>query len=76
MCHLSGICEVVVRHLREQVMHNVGADVVVDLVEHAKVPVDGGQPAAQVGPLLRARRRAASSSTALSRYAAAPAAVL
>ncbi len=55
MCHLSGICEVVVRHLREQVVHNVGADVVVDLVEDSVIPVNGGQSSPEVAPLLQAR---------------------
>ena len=41
--------------LREQVVQHVRADVVVDLVEHAKVAVDRGQTAAQVAPLLRGR---------------------
>ncbi len=39
-------------HLWEQMVHHVGANVVVDLVEHAIVAVDGGQPATQVAPLL------------------------
>ena len=43
------------RDLREQVVQHVRADVVVDLVEDAKVAIDGGQAAAQVAPLLRAR---------------------
>ena len=53
--HLGGLLQVVVRDLREQVVQHVRADVVVDLVEDAKVAVDGGQAAAQVAPLLRIR---------------------
>ena len=41
-------------HLGEQVVHNVGADVVVDLVEDAVVPVDGRQATPEVAPLLHA----------------------
>lgn len=41
-------------HLGEQVVHHVGADVVVDLVEDAVVAVNGGQAAAEVAPLLAA----------------------
>jgi hypothetical protein len=38
--------------LPHQVVHHVCADVVVDLVEDAVVPVQGGQATAQVAPLL------------------------
>ena len=51
--HLCGLCEVVVRHLGEQMVHYVGPNVVVDLVEDAVVPVDGGQASPEVAPLLR-----------------------
>jgi hypothetical protein len=44
----------VVGDLGEQVVHHVGANVVVDLVEDAVVAVNGGQAAAQVAPLLAA----------------------
>ena len=50
--HLRGLCEVVVGHLWEQVVHNMGADVMVDLVEDAIVPVNGGQSTPEVAPLL------------------------
>lgn len=40
------------RNLGEQVVHDVGADVVVNLVEDAVVAVNRGQAAPQVGPLL------------------------
>ena len=39
-------------HLWEEVVHDVGADVVVDLVEDAVVSVNGRQPPAEVAPLL------------------------
>ena len=52
--HLGGLREVVVGHLWEEVVDNVGANVVVDLVEDAIVPVNGRQPAAEVAPLLHA----------------------
>ena len=55
--YLSGLCKIVVGHLGEQVVHNVGADVVVDLVEDAIVPVDGGQASPEVAPLLHAHSR-------------------
>jgi hypothetical protein len=38
--------------LREQMVHDVGANVVVDLVEDAVVTVQGGEASTQVGPLL------------------------
>jgi hypothetical protein len=44
----------VVRDLREEVMNDVGADVVVDVVDPAVVPVHRGEAAAQVAPLLAA----------------------
>ena len=50
--HLCGLCEVVVGHLREQVVHYMGADVVVNLVEDAVVTVNGGQAPPEVAPLL------------------------
>lgn len=40
-------------HLGEQVVNHMGANVMVDLVEDAEVPVQGGQAPAQVAPLLR-----------------------
>jgi hypothetical protein len=43
-----------VRDLREEVMNDVGADVVVDVVDPAVVPVHRGEAAAQVAPLLAA----------------------
>ena len=42
------------RDLREEVVDNMGTDVVVDLVDPAVVPVHRRQPAAQVAPLLAA----------------------
>lgn len=62
--HLGGLCEVVVGHLREEVVHDVGADVVVDLVEDAVVPVNGRQPPAEVAPLLHAIELASDTKTA------------
>ena len=50
--HLCGLCEVVVWHLWEQVVHNMGANVMVDLVEDAIVAVDGGEAPPKVAPLL------------------------
>jgi len=44
----------VVRDLREEVMDDMGADVVVDLVDPAVVSVHRRQAAAQVAPLLAA----------------------
>ena len=43
-------------HLGKEVVHHVGANVVVDLVEDAVVAVNGGQAAAEVRPLLRTGR--------------------
>lgn len=40
------------RYLREKVMQHVSANVMVNLVEDAVVPVNGGQAASQVTPLL------------------------
>lgn len=42
----------VMRNLWEQVMHHMCADVVLDLIEDAIVPVQCGEPSTQVGPLL------------------------
>lgn len=39
-------------YLGEQMVHDVSANVVMDLVEDAIVTVKGGQPSTQVGPLL------------------------
>lgn len=39
-------------YLWEQVVHDVCANVVVDLVKDAVVAVDGGEATAQVAPLL------------------------
>ena len=39
-------------YLREKVMQHMGANVMVNLVEDAVVPVNGGQAAPQVTPLL------------------------
>lgn len=44
--------QMVMRNLREQMVHNVRADVVMDFVEDPVVAVDGGQPPAHVVPLL------------------------
>jgi hypothetical protein len=48
---LCGLLKVVVGDLGEQVVGHVGADVVVDLVEDAIVPVQRGQATPQVAPL-------------------------
>lgn len=40
------------RDLREEVVDDVGADVVVDLVDPPVVPVHRGEPSTQVAPLL------------------------
>lgn len=40
------------KHLREEVVQHMSADVVMDLVEDAVVPVNGGQATPQVAPLL------------------------
>ena len=56
--HLCGLCKVVVRHLREQVVHYMGANVMVNLVEDAVVTVDGGQPPPEIAPLLAQVRSA------------------
>jgi len=37
-------------------VHHVGANVVVDVIENAVVAVDGGQATPQVAPLLHRRR--------------------
>ncbi len=39
-------------YLGEQVVQDMSANVMVNVVEDAVVPVDGGQPASQVAPLL------------------------
>ena len=44
--------KMVVRDLREEVVDDMGADVVVDVVDPAVVPVHRREPAAQVAPLL------------------------
>ena len=46
--------KMVVRDLREEVVDDMGADVVVDVVDPAVVPVHRREPAAQVAPLLAA----------------------
>jgi len=52
--HAYCFYEMVVRDLREEVVDDMGADVVVDLVDPAVVPVHGGEPPTQVAPLLAA----------------------
>ena len=59
-------------HLREEVVHDVGADVVVDLVEDAVVPVNGRQPPAEVAPLLHAIELVSDTKTAPTQCAGAP----
>lgn len=46
----------VTAHLWEQVVHDVGSDVMVNFVEDAEVPVNRCQTAPQVAPFLYPRR--------------------
>ena len=52
---LGGLCQVVVGDLREEVVHHVSADVMMDPVEDAVVPVQGGETSSEITPLLRIR---------------------
>lgn len=47
------ILEVVVGHLGEQVVDDMRANVMVDVIEDAVVPVNGGQASPHVVPLLQ-----------------------
>ena len=49
---LGGLCQVVVGYLGKEVVHHMGPNVVVDPVEDAVVPVDGGEASSEVAPLL------------------------
>ena len=49
---LRGFLEVVVRDRGEQVVDDMCANVMVDVVEDAIVPVQGGEATSQVAPLL------------------------
>lgn len=49
---LSGLLEVVVGNGREEVVDDMCANIVVHLVEDAVIPVQCGEPASQVAPLL------------------------
>ena len=52
---LSGLCQVVVGDLREEVVHHMSTNVMMDPVEDAIVPVQGGEASSQVAPLLQIR---------------------
>ena len=53
LASLGGLTDVIMRDLREEVVDDVGANVVVDDVEErAVVSIYGGQTPAQVAPLL------------------------
>ena len=57
MAGAYGFDEVVVGDLGEEVVHHVRADVMVDVVKHAVVAVDGGQTPPHVIPLLPHQKR-------------------
>jgi hypothetical protein len=46
----SGLAEVVVRDLREEMMHYVGSNVVMNFIENTEITVDGGESSTHVGP--------------------------
>lgn len=46
----SSLAEVVVRNLREKVVHYVGSNVVMDFVENTEITVNGGETSTHVGP--------------------------
>jgi len=51
---LSSLSQVVVRNLWEQVMHHMGTNIMLDLVENSIVAVNGGKTTSHVVPLIPA----------------------
>lgn len=49
--HRSGF-QMVMGNAQENVVGHMGADVVMDIVEHPVVPINGGEGALQEGPIL------------------------
>lgn len=49
---LSGFGEVIVRNLREQMVHHVCSNIVLNLVENSIITINGGKTTAHVAPLL------------------------